>query len=324
MEKKEEKIKLHLFKPMGLGMRYRDIVEEFSNPMASVKEGNIDSDNHIVKNVCIFGKKDSDNDYSYTDKAVDSLTRLAEGVKCFLNHPSKQEIKDRDGVRDLKDWVGIYATPRRNGEQVFADLFVRESYWDLVQDIAMMQPAKVGNSVNSRVKVFVEETGKESIVDIDKLHSVDLVASGATIDNLWESTNEKLDGEENELSEQISSILEENFPKLLADIKEGILSDKIKQDEIRSKASSLMWKANDMIYDLMRDKDEKIGNFSDRRKQINAVLDDLEKELNKILPKIKPDKNTDTSVSQAHAAEQIVVKLPTVVLPDSKRRDITL
>jgi len=310
-----EKTKLHLFRPFGLGMRYREVSEQLSNPMVDVKEENVDSDNHIIKNVCLFGKRDSDNGYTYTDKAIDSLTRLSEGVKCFLNHPSKSEIKDRDGVRDLKDWVGIYNSPRRNGEQVHADLLVRESYWDLAADIALMQPAKVGNSVNSRVRVFVDDKGKESIVDVDKLHSVDLVASGATIDNLWESTDEKLNKEEIELAEKLSAILEENFPRLIEDIKEGILTDKIKQDEVRSKASSLMWKANDMIYDLMRDRNNEYKTFSEKRKVINSVLDDLEKEINKILPKIKPDKETEDS-SLAQAEDKLMVTMPSVVLPD--------
>jgi len=309
-----KKQKLHLFRPFGLGMRYREISEQLSNPMADVKEENIDPENYMIKNVCIFGKRESDNGYVYTDKAIDSLVRLSQGVKCFLNHPSKSETKDRDGVRDLKDWVGVYDSPRKNGDKIHADLFVREAYWDLVQDIALMQPAKVGNSVNSRVRVFVDDKGKESIVDVDKLHSVDLVASGATIDNLWESTDEKLDEEDVELAEQLSSILEEYFPRLIGDIKEGILSDKIKQDEIRSKASSLMWKANDMIYDLMRDKNGEFKTFSEKRKQINNVLDDLEKELGKILPKVKPEEGGKPELAQL--ADQPVVVFPSVVLPD--------
>lgn len=305
MISKEQK-KVHLYKPFGLGMRSREVTEEWADPMSDVTEADLDSDNNIVKGVCIFGKKESDNGYTYSDKAVKTLTTLLEGTKSFINHPSKEEIKNRDGVRDLRDWAGIYTNARQDGSKVFGDLYVRESYWDLVSDIALMKPAKVGNSINSRVKVYVDEAGKESIVDIDKLHSVDLVASGATIDNLWESTDEKLNEEEQEAKEQFLSILEEHFPNLAEDIREGILSDKIKQDEIRSKANTLLWKASDIIFDTLRDKE--IKTFSERRKKVVGVLDDLEKEMAKIMPKIKPDKTTKDS---------IVVSIPTIVIPDN-------
>jgi hypothetical protein len=287
---------------IGHVLHTRDVTDQWSDAMAEVTETGIDSDNKIIKGVCVFGRRESDNGYTYLDKAITTLTKLVEGVKVFINHPSKSETKDRDGVRDLRDWAGIYTSPRREGDKIFADLNARESYWDLLEDIALMKPAKVGNSINSRVKIYVDQTGKESVVDIDKLHSVDLVASGATIDNLWESTDDSLNLEEQQLNEQVAKVIEEFFPKLLENIKEGILSDRIKQDDVQRQADRLLWKANDMIYNILRDKELK--SFRDRRDQINSILDDLESELGKILPKIKPE------------TEQITIRIPTVVIPD--------
>lgn len=300
----KEKIKAHLFKPQGITKVIRNVVEEWQDPMAEITEDSIDPDNRIVKGVCIFGKRESENGYSYSDKAISTLANMVEGVKVFINHPSRSEAKDRDGVRDLRDWVGIYTSPRQDRDKVYADLSVRESYWDLVRDIALMQPAKVGNSINARVKIYIDDTGKESVVDLDKLHSVDLVASGATIENLWESAGDKAEEEENEVMEQVLGVLEESFSNLIEDIKEGILADKIKQDEIRSKANSLLWKADGMIYSILQDKDDEIKTFKEKRKRISSILDDLERELNKIMPKIKPGE------------EKLVVKFPTIVLPD--------
>ena len=207
MSKKKEggtrqPILVHLYKPVGLGFRGKEISESWADPMAEVNESHIDSDNHIIKNVCIFGKAKSENGYNYEGKAIDKIATLANGVKVFLNHPSKQEQKDRDGVRDVRDWAGIYYNPRREGEKVFGDLHAREAYWDLLEDIAIMKPAKVGNSINARVRVFVDNAGKESVVDVDRLHSTDIVASGATIENLWESVDEKLTDEQQEIMQK--------------------------------------------------------------------------------------------------------------------------
>ena len=268
-------------------LSFRDVREEWPDPMAEVEEASIDTTNHIIKGVCLFGRRESDNGYTYQDKAIQKLVQLAEGSKVFLNHPSRSEFKDRDGVRDIRDWAGVYYNPRRNGDKVFADLHAREAFFPLLKDIALMRPDKVGNSINSRVRVFVDEQGKESVVDMDVLHSVDMVASGATIDNLWESTSENIDTETTQVRIEGMSIMEEHLPCLFADIIEGVLADKIKADEIRSKTSRLLWNANDLIYDILHDRESKYKTFTAKKDAVGSVLDDLEKELNKVGKQVK-------------------------------------
>src|SRR3990167_518968 len=175
---------LHLIKP-------KDITEELSGIFSEVNESSIDPDNFTIKKVCLFGTRESANNRVYSDKAIESISRLSDGVKCYINHPTKTELKEREGVRDLRDWIGVYRYPKKEGAKVFGDLVCRESYFDLVRDIATLQPLKIGNSINARVKVMSDQKGMESVVDVDALRSVDLVSNAATTTSLFESAIEE-------------------------------------------------------------------------------------------------------------------------------------
>jgi hypothetical protein len=198
-----------------------------------------------------------------------------------------------------------YYNPRRSGDKVYADLHAREAFFPLLKDIALMRPAKVGNSINSRVRVFVDDKGHESVVDMDTLHSVDMVASGATIDNIWESTQDNIETETTQAKQDALAIIEEQMPNLFSDINEGVLADKIKQDEIRRKTSTLLYNANDLIYDILHDRDSKYKTFSSKKDAVGSVLDDLEKELNKVGKQVK---KTDS--------EEVVNPLDNIILED--------
>jgi len=255
------RFKARLARPEDLKEKgvWRDITDSWDN-LPFVEESEVDAENKLIKNVCIFGTRYSKNGYTYQDQAIDTLSKLAHGAKAFINHPSKSEEKDRDGVRDLRDWMGVFSNPHREGEKIFCDLMVRESCWDLVKDIAVMRPAGIGNSINSRVKVFKDDNGKEHIADIDSLRSVDLVASAATVSNLWESFPET--SEEETIKE------------------EGILKDKIQQGKISRAINDIQYQAMEVIDEIMRRKE---GTFADKRKDIDSLLNDLGDEIENIM-----------------------------------------
>jgi len=262
---------------------WQNITDSWDGTFDSAKEASLDTSNHIVKDVCIFGSRVSKNGYIYTDKAINSLCEKTHGAKFFINHPSQSEVKERDGVRDIQHWAGVFLNPRREGEKVKADLKVRPTYWDLVYDVATMQPANVGNSINSRVKVMQNEKGEESIADIDYLKSIDLVANAATTQNLWES------------------VPEDTVDKRVADLetfaKEGLLKDKIKNRAIERQISKLQWDAQDVINDVIMGKDK---DMADKKKSIASIMDDLESEINLIMS----GKGTDKSDSATAEKEQ--------------------
>lgn len=268
-------------------VKEQEVIEEFNSTFDSIAESNLDPDNYTINNVCLFGRRESANGRIYSDTAIDSITRLSNGGKCFINHITKQEMKDRHGVRDLRDWVGVFESSRRDGEKVLSNLRIRENYWDLVKDIALMGPAGVGHSIDARIKVFHDEnTGKESVVDVVDLRSTDLVASAATTQNLFESALDNNDNKSDEdliLKELAKYEVDEKVSSI--NIEEGILKNKMLEREI----NQLTWNAEDCIYDVMKDRDIAIAK---KKKNIVGILDDLEKEINSRLAKLtKESKN---------------------------------
>lgn len=278
-------------------IKNQDITEDIQAPFAEVKEGAIDPDNRTIRGVCVFGTRESANNRIYQNKAIESLAKHTSGAKMFLNHPTNAEMKDSGGVRRIQDWAGVFSNARRDGDKVFADLRVREAYWDLVEDIAHMAPKNVGHSINARVKLFTDEKGMESVVDLDSLKSVDLVSSAATTSSLFEAAQEKA-AEHGELEiflPLVESHIEAKFRERLA--KEGVLTDQIAADKIRREINDLNWSAVSLIEDCLwlrgkyKDKDLKMD---DKKKEITSILDDLDKEIAKRVTKIKDEEGKES------------------------------
>jgi len=297
----KDKIKAHR-------IRTEDIVDSWDSSIFSeIVEQNINEDEHTVSGACIFGTRFSANGYVYQDAAVDKLTQLANGTKFFIDHPSKDEQKQRDGVRPMTSWAGVFSNSRRQGDKVYADLKVRESWWPLVRDVAVMRPPGIGNSINSRVKVFKNEKGEESILDIDLLKSVDLVSSAATTQDLFQHMPD-LSNKEEEMEikeffkqfnieteqEDLEAIMKSKIDKV---IKEGLLKDKLKERDINKAISQLNWDVSDVVDQILRS--DKAA--ADKKKEISSVMDDWESEITKILNgniKKKTDGKTDQSDSK--------------------------
>lgn len=273
-------------------LKKKDIVEAIDDPFINCKEAGIDSDNHILNSVCLFGPI-SKNDRVYLDKAIGSLTTLAEGSKCYANHPGKSELKERDGVRDIRDWVGVFEGARRDGNKIYANLKVREAYWDLMSDIAMLQPTGMGMSINAMVKVHQDDaTGLENVMDVMKLRSVDAVASAATTSSLWESARDKVEKEEeNVLSAYESTvpyIVEQKFMTLI--IEEGLIQDKLDNEKLQQEISNVTYLANDLIRDTIYNSKLSIA---ERKKKVIDIFDDLSKEIKKRISKLKTNVEED-------------------------------
>ncbi|HDZ15652.1 hypothetical protein LCGC14_0570310 [marine sediment metagenome] len=268
-------------------IKQKDLIETAQNPFENITEANIDTDNNTIQGCCLFGRAESINNRIYQDKAIESIARLSEGVKCFANHPSKTEIKESDGVRKIQDWVGVYRNARRDGEKVFADLECRESYFDMMKDIALMQPADVGNSINARVEVFQNEKGMESVVDVNSLRSVDIVSSAATTISLFEAVKEENKNEELDiLLETTESRVKDKFKILM--VEEGIIQDQLDNEKIQDEIRDVTWIANRLLDKTIHDSDL---NITDKKSKIIEIFDDLESEIRKRLSGIKESLN---------------------------------
>jgi len=272
-------------------LQTREMTEEVEAPFSAVTEAGIDTDNHMLSGVCIFGTKKSKNNRIYTNKAVESLASLTEGAKCYVDHPTHDELKQRDGTRSIKDWIGVFESSRRQGDKVFANLRCREAYFDLLKDVALLQPKGVGMSINARVKVFADEKGMESVEDIDFLKSADLVSSAACTSSIWEGLQEKVEEENNKPEQRerlviVPEAVERNVELLF--VQEGIIQDKLNNDKIRSEINDIAYTANRLIENIVYD--EKLS-ITDKKKKVIAVFDDLSKEVKKRVSGIKESKD---------------------------------
>jgi len=250
-------------------IKEKKIKEENGNIFESI--GNIDLESHTIKNVCVFGTRYSANNRVYQDSAINKIKEFAEGAKVFIDHPSKEEIKNRDGVRSLRDWAGVYSNVRKDGDKIYADLTCREAYFGLVKDIATLQPKSVGNSINVRAKSFVDEKTKiESIVDVVGMYSIDLVTSAATTQSLFESAIE--DNMKNNIDavfsdEYVSLKVEKKFEEVMA--AEGVIQNKINADKIKYAISDMTYTVSDMVRDILCE-DEM--SLAEKKKKIETRL----------------------------------------------------
>jgi len=273
-------------------MEVRDLIESFDGPFFT--EASIDADNLTIKGVCPFGTDKSANNRIYKERAIESLTSLVNGSKMYLNHPTKSELKERDGVRDVRDWAGVFRNPRKESKKVFADLQVREQYWDLLRDVATLQPEGMGLSINARVKVFADEKGMESVEDVDTLRSVDLVANAATTRSLFESVMDKVCESNARLIVVPGSV--EKLVELLF-VQEGVIQDKLDNDKVKREIEDVTYTANGMIERVLYD--EKLS-IDEKKKKIMAIFADLDGEVKKRLSGIKEQltKNTEEDMME--------------------------
>jgi hypothetical protein len=246
-------------------------------------ETKISEDNsNLYNNICIFGNRISKNRREYSDKAIESIARLAEGNKVYENHPSKSEIKDRHGVRVLRDFIGSLHGVNRRGEKIFVDEFkVHSTKTDLVKDFVENFSDFVGFSINAS-GTLIKNKDKVVVEDVTKLHSVDLVTAPATTKSLWESSNFEGDDNNNTLEvdnkgmdwkditkEGISSNCPHIVEQILADSKQAeklvLLETESKEKEERIKELEID----------NRDKDEKL-------KKAQEIIDGKDKEIEKI------------------------------------------
>ncbi len=179
----------------------QDIIESVENVFekSSISGGQI-------RNCCLFGGK-SLNNRTYTEQAIKELAEHGEGVKAYLDHPSKQSVQE-GGIRSIRDWLGTFNTTRKEGQKVMGSLVVRECYEGLMSDIIKISPSKIGFSLNARVKASKGEDGKEVVEGIDLIRSFDLVSSTGTTDNLFESALEGIEGNDDELDAEFDKLMD--------------------------------------------------------------------------------------------------------------------
>jgi hypothetical protein len=148
----------------------------------------------LIRNVKVLGCR-SKNGREYTEMAMRSGAPLYEGVQCFLNHITPEEIKAR--TRFVENLAGRFTNPRYvpQDRETRADINVLKDdpAGNKLVAIAQQMPEIAGFSHNAQGKMHVED-GIEIIEEIEAVYSVDLVTSPATTNGIFEQ--EKMEVQE--------------------------------------------------------------------------------------------------------------------------------
>jgi hypothetical protein len=190
----------------------------------------------LVKNVAWLGSK-SKNGYTYTQEALRKAQSLFEGVKLFINHPSKEE--ESTGRRDVMKLAGIGTRPRfvegklRGDAELLPDTW-GEKFWN----IAKLMPEAAGMSQNATGKMKKGGDGAMQVEEITKVFSVDLVANPATTSSMFES-NGKNKQEISAMDYKDIDLKELRIRR--ADIVDALMleGEKNRDDEVRTFADAL-------------------------------------------------------------------------------------
>lgn len=205
-----------------------DLSESFSLQEAMVGS-KIDEAAGIIRDVVLMtADKISQNKTKYTRKALQEALKRYDGAKMYLDHPRKDELAARKGVRSVRDLGGTYRnlyiqegpTPTLKGE-----LHLLEHNRGIALSIAKNPPKDTGLSLRDRGTVHDEHgvTLVEGFIGDE--FSIDLVVNSSLNKSLFESTQTEEGGKDMEM--EWKEVTLEDLKKNRQDLVESIQNDAV-------------------------------------------------------------------------------------------------
>lgn len=225
----------------------REIVEAImSGGLADVR---LDKEAHKIFGVAILRPTSSNATFrdakgrKYLPKALESVARLVNGAKVYVDHPTEQEMKERSGVRSMRDLLGFFENGRVDDKgTVRGDLEYLASHSAWFEPVVEQMADKVGNSIHAYGETHLDKSDMmEAVEDIRMLASVDLVTEPGSTSNLYEARKEEEDEETIEEGDQMDfenlnlKDLNEQRPDLIKELTEQITAKvKTELDEAKT------------------------------------------------------------------------------------------
>jgi len=149
----------------------------------------VDRDLGVIHGVKILGRE-SRNNRTYTESAMDQAAKFYEGIDVNIDHPDKRSPHDN---RRMDEGIGVLRNIKRRGDGVYGDLHYLKSHpvTEMVLERAERMPNRFGLSHNADGRTVIRK-GREVVESIDSVESVDLVRNPATVNNLFESEDTKV------------------------------------------------------------------------------------------------------------------------------------
>ena len=163
----------------------KSIQEYLANVLS---EAHKDRKNLKINGICVIARESS-NGRIYSDPALDDIVHLIlENGRCFIDHRDPEDEK-KGRARPVKELLGKFENPRREGQKVFADLNVLPHQEQMFFGIAEMMPDVVGMSIDGEASISPMDAENEMdlVERVTRLISTDLVSTPATTKSLFES-----------------------------------------------------------------------------------------------------------------------------------------
>lgn len=147
------------------------------------KPESIDREAGVIRGVKIIGHE-SRNRRNYDDRALSEAIPLYENAKVYIDHPGKGA-----GDRSMKDRWGVLKNVRKESSGLYGDLHYLKSHklTEQILEAAERFPDTFGLSHNASGEER-KIGGRNTVVAIESVYSVDLVGDPATNKGLFEST----------------------------------------------------------------------------------------------------------------------------------------
>ena len=159
---------------------------------------------NVIHNVKLLGSV-SRNKRTYSEQAMKDAVRLYENAPAFFDHPTKSELRERDGVRSVRDLAGKILNPRRLTGEIRGDIQMIDvpengsvNPKTFLTALVEQMPDMAGFS--HRAQGTIKKGSDGDVVEgLTDVFALELVTEPATSNGLFESLERTRDPQETEM-----------------------------------------------------------------------------------------------------------------------------
>lgn len=203
------------------------------------------AEEHVFRNCKILGST-SRNGYKYSEKAVQNSASMYDNVPVFVDH--------NEGSRSYGDMIGVIQNPTVDNGELYGDFVMNPCHSLSEQTLWFAKNKTQGVGFSHSIEGTMNKD-KTIVESIDKVFSVDLVASPATVKSFHESLQleQTLIEEQNKQITELSSVVNE-LKTTIAELVKSVNTPQIKPIAIAPVLEETPTSGSDWIAKLRKGK----------------------------------------------------------------------